>query len=65
MCAAPKKIQIRFEGNHVHGAGGVAQLVACLLSLLEVLSLMTASHQLGMVLHASNCDTQGVGAGGS
>lgn len=36
MCAAPKKIQIRFEGNRVHGAGGEAQLVACLLSLLRL-----------------------------
>ena len=65
MCAAPNKIQIRFEGNRVHGAGGVAQLVECLLSLLETLRLMTASHQRGMVLSASNCDTQEVGAGGS
>lgn len=65
VCAAPNKIQIRFERNCVHGTGAVAQLVEYLLSLPEALSLMTASHQLGMVLRASNFNTQGVDAGGS
>lgn len=34
-----------------------------LVKLAEALRLMTASHQLDVIVRASNCDTQEVGAG--